>query len=247
MICKHCGKSECITGRKYCESCREWHKNYYKERRARLRESGLCIMCGTRESVKFQPAHDNVPEVSASIHCTECRDKNRERSRRIKRAAVEKGLCHRCRKNSAASKTYCDECESIVRAKARESEIVKVKSRMSRGICSDCRRIATDVSSLGKCIECHCKQLSHLRHMIGSSWVDLVDIWNSQHGVCALSGLPMLLKDAEIDHIIPVHSDGTCSKENLRWVLKSANRMKGKMLDADLIAMCKSIVSHMDR
>lgn len=212
----------------------EKYSESVKQRYERLKSSGVCVSCGKKESYR------------GTIMCEECREKNIKRARSRYLSAKSLGLCGRCKKAPATIGIHCESCIDIVRSTARESQRNRMHDRRSRGLCTDCKIPETDVSGAGRCIECHCKQEIKLHHMIGSSWVDLVDIWNSQHGVCALSGLPMPLKDAEIDHITPVHSGGTCSKDNLRWVLKIANRMKGKMLDADLIAMCKSIVLYMD-
>lgn len=229
MLCNQCGSRESIEGTGYCERCKGYHKKYSIKRRASLSDAGMCIICGGK------PAEDGVKT------CSSCRSNANEKSRNDKVKLKQSGMCYRCRKNKCTSGTCCDECKPIVRKTARESQRRRIIERGELGLCSDCKRPVDNPSGMGRCLECHCKQLSKLKHLAGSNWVDLVEIWNYQHGRCALSGLNMLLNDSEVDHIVPVSSGGLNDKSNLRWVTKKANRMKGVMSDDELLMMCESI------
>lgn len=61
---------------------------------------------------------------------------------------------------------------------------------------------------------------------------------------CALTGVPLTPKVAQLDHKIPFSKGGSDTKENLQAVHKVANRMKGNMSNAELVEWCKLIVAH---
>lgn len=71
---------------------------------------------------------------------------------------------------------------------------------------------------------------------------ELQAIWDSQAGLCALTGKPMTVADADVDHVIPESRGGTHDASNLRWVWSRANEAKGNMLDAEFVQMCSQVV-----
>ncbi len=76
---------------------------------------------------------------------------------------------------------------------------------------------------------------------------DLVDLWLSQCGLCAISKVALIAgKTAELDHIIPVTKGGDSTIKNLRFIHISLNRMKQNMLDDEfqniLIALCPAAI-----
>ena len=211
MLCKYCGKSESVIGLTYCSECKLKFKKYNTDRKDRLVSAGICIVCGS------SPSADGVKT------CPKCRARvnSREASRKSKLRAS--GICPRCEKNRISHGYACEDCKPSIRKSARESQRRRIVERGALGLCSDCKIPVDNPSGMGRCLECHCKQLSKLNHLAGSNWMDLVEIWNYQHGRCALSGLNMLLNDSEVDHIVPVSSGGLNDKSNLRWVTKKAN------------------------
>jgi 5-methylcytosine-specific restriction endonuclease McrA len=71
---------------------------------------------------------------------------------------------------------------------------------------------------------------------------DLAKLWKSQRGICALTGRNLDRK-SQIDHIVPVSRGGSDRIENLRWVVKEANRSKLNLLDHEFIELCKDVIS----
>ena len=81
-----------------------------------------------------------------------------------------------------------------------------------------------------------------LRGDTRASAVDVENIWNSQNGLCALTGRVLDREHSQLDHIIPKARGGSDEKENLRWVCTEANLMKRDLTDDELIRTCSDIV-----
>lgn len=69
---------------------------------------------------------------------------------------------------------------------------------------------------------------------------ELLDLWMSQQGRCALSDRA-LGPDAHLDHVIPVARGGSHGVENLRWLDPLVNVARGAMSDESFIALCRSV------
>lgn len=69
---------------------------------------------------------------------------------------------------------------------------------------------------------------------------ELQGLWDSQHGVCPLTGRK-LDQTAHLDHIIPKKRGGNHEVSNLRWVCKEANRAKRDLLDDELFQLVADI------
>lgn len=76
---------------------------------------------------------------------------------------------------------------------------------------------------------------------------DLQSLWDCQGGRCALTGRPILIADAHLDHVIPVSRGGSHELANLRWLSESANRAKGKMTDEEFFALCGEVTEWIAR
>lgn len=70
----------------------------------------------------------------------------------------------------------------------------------------------------------------------------LRSLWDQQGGLCALSGRPLEIQTAELDHRIPRSRGGGDDLTNLRLVAPEANRAKGALTDDELVALCRDIL-----
>lgn len=79
-------------------------------------------------------------------------------------------------------------------------------------------------------------------------WIITADIlramWEHQRGLCGLTGQPMDLDDASLDHIVPRSRGGTSWLANLRWTTKAANRAKSDLLDEEFVALCAQVLQY---
>lgn len=62
----------------------------------------------------------------------------------------------------------------------------------------------------------------------------LKQVYQESAGICALCGKPMTVWNRTIDHITPVSKGGKNNKENIRYVHKACNQMKGNLMDKDM-------------
>lgn len=76
---------------------------------------------------------------------------------------------------------------------------------------------------------------------------DLINLWNKQHGLCALTGKTINVQDAELDHIVPQSRGGSHEMNNLRWVWNKANQAKGDMLDDEFLELCQQVAEWIGR
>lgn len=70
---------------------------------------------------------------------------------------------------------------------------------------------------------------------------DLKKLLEMQGYQCALSGVRLEPKNAELDHKIPLSRGGTNELGNLQWLSRDVNRAKGAMDNDEFIAMCKQV------
>jgi hypothetical protein len=79
---------------------------------------------------------------------------------------------------------------------------------------------------------------------------DLVQIWTDQGGLCALSGLRMTWGRGKIEptsiSLDRIDCDLAYEKGNVRLVCHHVNAFRGRMSDAEMLAMAKAIVAHME-
>jgi 5-methylcytosine-specific restriction endonuclease McrA len=76
---------------------------------------------------------------------------------------------------------------------------------------------------------------------------DLSRLWESQGGLCGLTGRPMDIQDADVDHIQPISRSGGSELSNLRWVCRRANEAKGNMTDEEFFALSKDVAEWIGR
>jgi len=71
----------------------------------------------------------------------------------------------------------------------------------------------------------------------------LLRLIESQEHRCALSGVELKPEKAELDHKIPYQKGGKHEPENVQWLSKEINRMKGTMTNERFIELCKKVAA----
>jgi 5-methylcytosine-specific restriction endonuclease McrA len=135
-------------------------------------------------------------------------------------------------------------------------------NRVLIGTCVDCGKKSAEKDSVrcSICIKSHANYQKQyldskffLRRSYGPSLAGpkrphtakiLASLWREQKGICALTGLKLTRENAEVDHIHPRAKGGEVTKDNLRWVLKEANRAKQTLSDEEFLYLCAAVVVH---
>ncbi len=92
------------------------------------------------------------------------------------------------------------------------------------------------------CADCYFRKVSYAHFGTKNHWRQLKDLFESQNGRCALSGVSLTLGvDVELDHIKPSSREGTDSLDNVQWVLCVVNRMKDHMLESEFFGLVEKL------
>lgn len=100
-------------------------------------------------------------------------------------------------------------------------------------------------------VEGHCKdivpKLKKRRADTNVTWEHLVNLWNVQHGMCAITGKPMDIvkgngRNLNSPSLDRIDNDQGYLVGNVRWVCDAANIMKSTMTDEELEEWCVSVV-----
>lgn len=73
-----------------------------------------------------------------------------------------------------------------------------------------------------------------------ASTAELQNLWNSQYGICALTGVNIAVHTARLDHKIPISKGGGHTIDNLQFVTHTANQMKHSLTEDELV--CASVL-----
>lgn len=76
-----------------------------------------------------------------------------------------------------------------------------------------------------------------------ASRAQLRALWDAQGGRCGLTGIPLALEEAELDHIIPASKGGSHTIDNLRWVHRVTNRAKWDRTDEEFFAWLDQVIA----
>lgn len=93
-LCTRCGQPNDRPGHSACSKCAERVMNRYYRRKG----SGLCIDCGK-------------PVYGATTRCKACNDRRNAWHRKVYHECLEKHICTKCQKYTAApDRTKCEVC-----------------------------------------------------------------------------------------------------------------------------------------
>lgn len=185
--------------------------------------------------------------------CIEC-DKEKEKTRVRVKPFNEKGelYCQRCKTYKPISEFYenasstknrnyysnnCKQCESERHKEFRESHITDDIEIFFRDLATGCRGRAFRSEGKFKCT---------------ITKDDLVNMYEQQNHVCALSGIEMTTikgsgkfhNNASVDRIDPGKD---YSIDNVRLVCNHVNMMRSNLSDNELLNYCKCIINYYDR
>ena len=68
--------------------------------------------------------------------------------------------------------------------------------------------------------------------------------WKEQLGFCNLTGEKLNRHNSNVDHILPVAKGGSFDIDNLQWISKEVNRIKGTLTKEELLDICTKLLEH---
>ena len=99
-----------------------------------------------------------------------------------------------------------------------------------------------------RCSECWMRSLATLSVGASKNWQVLKDLWDSQGGLCAYTGVALVEGDgASVDHKTPKARGGTNTLGNVHWVLFEINKTKDMLTDEEFLIICKHNYETKDR
>lgn len=160
---------------------------------------------------------------------------------KIKRDAwKDAGLCYDCGTPVATGHIKCQKCldQTNKRGNLRRAK------RQDAGLCIECGNHPAKNKS-GSCEICTLKKAA--KHHFGSvkHYKELMKLFLKQKGICVYTGIPLKLgENASLDHRIPRAKGGKDEIQNLQWIHKAVNTIKGDLDEAEFLAMFREFIEH---
>jgi hypothetical protein len=172
--------------------------------------------------------------------CRVCLDKVSARMRKLRKEAIAKGLCGKCRINDLAKgETRCEAC--IKREKKYEAS--RRKKYISEGKCSCCGTKKDDVGVWYnvRCTYCHLKyKFEHTGTREEATQI-VNNILEKQNYRCALTGRDLRNNKFHIDHITPKSKGGLNTLDNWQLIVEEANVFKTDISMEEIIKLARDI------
>lgn len=206
----------------------------------------ICSKCGNKLEKSLENFHKRKtsPDGFATI-CKKCVKFSKPRN--IKHWNNNKLLCLNCKEykdicefNTNVEKTHrkqkdsnCKTCKTIQYNKRKENN--RGKKDLNRLLLERWHGLKDRAKRTG--------------HTIDFKWEFLLELWNKQNGLCAISSIPMTFtmnsgrvftnvsidrKDSNIGYL----------KENIQLVCMAVNQMKSDMEMSELLYFCKQILEN---
>lgn len=208
----------------------------------------LCTKCK-----KYKPmteeyfAHRSNVKCGFNSHCKAC-DHEKEKTRIRVPSFDENGhlYCHSCKTYKPIEEFYKDSSAKCRNGYSRECKTCESKRKKIQRA----NRNTNDKNNFLKRLLYGCKSRALQYKIPYDLTLDyMIDVFDSQNGKCALSGLDMTTIrksgknpfNASIDRIVPNRG---YIKGNVRLVCNHINMMRSNLEDEQLIDFCKAIIKY---
>ena len=168
------------------------------------------------------------------------REKKRQKS--LAKSEIEK-RCQRAYRSVWMAKRYRKQLVEKEEEERKEITEQVIKERLRN------RKRWAGLTPMEKKIKVFVRETnSGRRHMAnrkgGVRMKELIEKLKQQGNRCALSGEAIDSTNADVDHIVPVSRGGSSEIDNLQFLSRRINRMKGTMTNEEFIESCLMVVKY---
>jgi 5-methylcytosine-specific restriction endonuclease McrA len=155
-----------------------------------------------------------------------------------KQVRYDNGLCMACGQPRDTERTLCATC----REQSGRRSKVRLIERKAKRLCTRCgTTIESTVVGL-KCLKCWFQSIAIIALNDWTKGEAIATLFFAQHGKCAYSDETLIPGDnACIDHKTPRTRGGSNELDNIHWVTKDINRIKGTMTHEEFVSLSKRI------
>lgn len=233
-----------ISGGSHCDACKKKNRDRSKSTRNRHIKNGECVKCGHK-----------LRSNAVYRSCDKCRHKLRLLQRHRKQACADNGLCFACGKNLLMDGfKRCRECID----KSRRQEDKRKLVLAEKGLCENCgiepclptsERSYAGIGCVARnvsrtCRICYLKRIAGLYLGTSRRYGELLDIFETQGGRCAYTGVTLAIGDnASVDHKMPISRfpDLAGDTNNFEWITIQVNLMKRDCTKEEFLAIIRQI------
>lgn len=165
------------------------------------------------------------------------RSRKRARAIELRNERRDNGFCIDCGLLASADYSTCFNCRSL--DTRRRAAVVSL--RRSSGLCVCQQPLLPNGHT---CETCWYRNKAQKATDLGRGrWKLLKDLLESQDYLCAYTGEKLIVGEqvATIDHKRPVSRGGGDDLENLHWITKRMNEMKGNFTHEEFLEACAKI------
>lgn len=200
-------------------------KNCVKEYNSNLNNSVPRITCISCNKIKWAKSFSNDDTCNS---CKTKQLKKKVKNKKCKICNLKKDITQFC-KNKSYVDGYTNKCKECVNSSLKTSEY-KYKNRNRQNKYNKKRFFYSRATVI-------INRAKKNKEIITFSVLDLAkhlsSLWKKQRGLCLLTNDLLRRDNAQVDHIVPTSRGGKTDFDNLRWVIKDVNRIKGSMKDSE--------------
>ncbi len=164
-------------------------------------------------------------------------------SNEYKQRRYDKGFCVNCSVKRDSEKALCVDCRNAQKITAQKRH----EQRKIENKCTGCGHKISGQRAGQKCLRCWFSHVAVVSLGTRDKGEGIARLFFEQRGQCAYTNEKLIpAKNACLDHKIPRTKGGSNDLDNIHWVTKDINRVKGNKTHDEFLALCRNITAKYD-